>query len=124
MNSGDIAVEGIVTITDDKNNSKTLEPKFIIRNNQVIPLRDLWWQESIYARLTNIDPSTGAATIEIAKDNLEKPNIVLEIATNVPRQDILAIQAIEFPGINFVWLGCILMMVGLGFGMVLRLNKA
>lgn len=124
VEANDIAVEGIITITNSENESKTVKPKFIIRKNQVIPLRDLWWQESIYARLTNIDPSTGAATIEIAKDNLDKPNIVLEVATNVPRQDILAIQAIEFPGINFVWLGCILMMVGLGLGMILRLNKA
>ena len=120
----DIAVEGVLSIKNAEGVEKTLSPKFIIRNNKVIPLRDIWWQESLYARLSKIDPTTGEATMELAKDALEKPTIVLEVANNVPRQDILAIQAIEFPGINFVWLGCILMMVGLGLGMFLRFNKA
>jgi cytochrome c-type biogenesis protein CcmF len=124
VETGDIAVEGEVLIENASGDKKVLYPKFIIRDNQLIPLRDLWWQESLYVRLSNIDPSNGAATIELAKDNIDKPNIALEVATNVPRQDILAIQAIEFPGINFVWLGCIMMMVGLGLGMILRFNKA
>ncbi len=120
----DIGVECQLIIKDKEGRQKQLTPKFIIRNNQIIPLRDMWWQESFYARLTKIDPESGAATIEFAKDKQDRPNVFLEIATNVPRQDILAIQAIEFPGINFVWLGCILMMIGLGFGMVLRLSKS
>ncbi len=120
----DIAVEAQLTLTNSNGEEKILKPRFIIRDNQIVPLRDIWWQESLYVKLTNINPNTGEANIEVAKDKIVKPKIVLEVATNVPRQDILAIQAIEFPGINFVWLGCILMMVGLALGMILRLKKA
>jgi len=124
VESEDIAVEAKLTITSASGKSKELTPTFIIRDNKIVPLRDIWWQESVYAKLTKIDPNTGKATLELAKDIIEKPTIVLEVATNVPRQDILAIQAIEFPGINFVWLGCIFMMLGLGLGMFLRMRKA
>ena len=39
-----------------------------------------------------------------------------------PRADWLALQAIEFPGINFFWMGTILMMVGLLVNMILRIR--
>jgi len=46
--------------------------------------------------------------------------MTFEIAEGKPRTEYIVMQAILFPGINLVWLGSIMMMLGLGMGMVRR----
>ena len=122
LKANDVAIKGKLKISKD-GESKMLEPTFVVRGKRVFPIRDLWWQKSLYARLSSIDPATGKATFEFSQDIAEEPTAVIEIADNVPRQDIIAIEVIEFPGINLVWTGCILMMAGLGLGMGFRMLK-
>jgi len=43
-----------------------------------------------------------------------------EIADDVPRTDFIVLEAILFPGINFFWLGSLLMLGGLALSMVYR----
>ena len=40
----------------------------------------------------------------------------IEVAENFAREDYIVLEAILFPGINFFWLGTLLMMFGLGLG--------
>ena len=51
--------------------------------------------------------------IEIAHADMKSIEIPMEIAENSPREDWIVVEAIEFPGINFYWLGSILMISGM-----------
>ena len=42
------------------------------------------------------------------------------IAGDVPRSDILIMEAKIFPGINLVWLGCLMMLGGLVISLVAK----
>ncbi len=123
LKEGDVSINGKFLITNQEGKAKTLQPTFIVRDKQIIPIRDVWWEDGFYIKVDYIDPSNGTATVSISKDELVKKMVSLEIANNVPRQDLIAIEVLEFPGINLVWIGCILMMLGLGIGMFTRLIK-
>lgn len=121
LKEDDVSIKGNFTISNKEGKSKSLQPTFIVRDKQIIPIRDVWWEDGFYIKVDYIDPSNGTATVSVAKDNTARKIVSLEIADNVPRQDLIAIEVLEFPGINLVWFGCILMMLGLGIGMVTRL---
>lgn len=123
QNSEDISVKASLEITAPDGEQKIIEPTFTIRDKQILPVRDLWWQKAFYGRLSSIDPSTGKATLDFAVDQDAEQRVFLEIANNVPRSDLIAIEVLEFPGINFVWWGCIAMMLGLGLGSFYRLSS-
>jgi len=77
----------------------------------------------LFSNLVNLNPETSEATLLIAqgppRDAIHVP---VAIATKSSRSDWLALQAIEFPGINLFWFGTIAMMMGLLISMVLRLR--
>ena len=49
--------------------------------------------------------------------------IVIEYRDKKPKREYVVIQALVFPAIQLVWIGCILMMFGLFFSGVMRLKK-
>jgi len=62
-------------------------------------------------------------TFKIAVDNREDTELELLIASDAPRDDLLIVQADIFPGINLVWLGCLMMLGGLLISWVYRHKK-
>mgnify|MGYP000370579229 FL=1 len=77
----------------------------------------------MFSNLVNLNPETSEATLLIAQaPPRDAVRVPIAIATKSSRSDWLALQAIEFPGINLFWFGCIGMMVGLLISMVLRLR--
>ena len=49
--------------------------------------------------------------------------IPLEIAENVSRSDYIVLEAIVFPGINLVWIGSIMMLLGLAISFWKRMSS-
>lgn len=121
---GDISVSAQLQVTAANGTTGSLEPVFIIRDKVPSRIRDEHRELGIFANLVNLNPETSEATLLIAES---PPRGALEIpvavATNSARSDWLALQAIEFPGINLFWIGTIAMMGGLLISMVFRIRE-
>jgi cytochrome c-type biogenesis protein CcmF len=121
---GDIGVSAQLQITANDGTTGSLEPVFIIRDKTPSRIRDEHRELGLFANLVNLNPETSEATLLIA----EAPRrgalkIPVAVATNSARSDWLALQAIEFPGINLFWIGTIAMMCGLLISMVFRIRE-
>ena len=123
---GDIAVGALLRVRDAATETTlgTLQPVFVIREKQPHRVRDELRQLGLFAAMVNLDPETGAATLQIAQtDPREALRVPIAVATNSLRADWIGLQAIEFPGINLFWGGTILMMLGLLVGASFRRTR-
>ncbi len=109
---GDIAIAAVLHITGN-GIDEIAKPLYVIRNNQQMGIKSLSSASGLHIRLTNINPETEQFTFSIAAEDRKSKEVILSIATKVPRNDYLILQATIFPGINLFWLGCILMMFGM-----------
>ncbi|HRI62442.1 MAG TPA: cytochrome c assembly protein, partial [Saprospiraceae bacterium] len=121
---GDIAVGAVLEITPPATATATATatPIYLIRGNQPFSLKDEAPQFGLHFRFENIDPKAGVMTIGAAQADNEQRKIPLEIAENVARSDYIVLEAILFPGINLVWIGAIMMMIGLAIALWRRLT--
>jgi cytochrome c-type biogenesis protein CcmF len=108
---GDIALGAILSVQKDGISSE-LAPIFVIRNSQQFSIKDYAPVSDIHARFSSIDPNKGEMTFSIAKGNSSISEYPIVIAEDVPRSDILVLEAQVFPGINLVWSGSLLMLFG------------
>ena len=76
-------------------------------------LKDQIGDWNFHVRFTGIDPTTEQMDFEVAQGALAQPLIPVEFAENSYRTDYVVLEAIVFPGINFFWLGSVMMMLGL-----------
>ena len=113
MNDKEIAIAAQMVYRDEQYNT-LLNPIYVIRENQVnsIPVQSIL--PGITIKFSKIDPKTETMQFEYAiHEELSNVEIPILIAENAPRNDFIVIQVIEFPWINLVWLGGIIMLVGL-----------
>jgi cytochrome c-type biogenesis protein CcmF len=54
----------------------------------------------------------------------EEKKMLIEVLDSKKDGSYVVVQALIFPGINLVWLGSIMMMIGLLMGMMEKLLKA
>lgn len=85
-------------------------PKFIIQNNVIIPQEDIVEELGLKLVFWKINPEQG--TIEITMSE--------KVANN---KDFIVMQALVFPYINLLWLGCIVMAIGTFIAIVERIRK-
>ncbi|MDH3649856.1 MAG: cytochrome c biogenesis protein CcsA [Saprospiraceae bacterium] len=113
---GDVAVAAVLGVKTPDGRQGEVKPIFLIRNNRTFLVKDFDPMLGLSAKFASVDPQ--AETIQILLAEHDDPNlqIPVEVAENVPRNDFIVLEAIEFPGINFFWLGCVMMMGGLGLG--------
>ncbi|MEM6380987.1 MAG: cytochrome c assembly protein, partial [Bacteroidota bacterium] len=116
---GDIAVGAMVGIQAPSGNNYVASPVFFIRENNPYNLKDEIPSEGLHVRFIKLNPQTESATIWVAKSE-QSFNAPFELATDSFSSNWIVLQAIEFPGINYFWIGTILMMFGLGWSMVIR----
>jgi len=94
----DLAAKAQITLS--RGNTTTIaEPLYIIRDS--IPIPDIVTVEDwgLKLALQQIDPHDGSFTLAVWEhDSIKK--------------DFIVMQAIVFPQINLLWLGCIIMMIG------------
>lgn len=120
---GDIAVGAVLEVTPPTGTgTATATPVYLIRGNQPFSLKDELPQFGLHFRFENIDPKAGVLSIGVAQADNEQRKIPVEIAENVARSDYIVLEAIIFPGINLVWAGSIVMMLGLAIAMWQRLR--
>ncbi len=104
--AGDMPLTGILGIYDPTGN-KVEEARvlYYIRGRQQFGLSTKLPDLGLEVKMSNIivDPETG------------KGEIVFEVKEKAPKRDYVVIQALIFPGIQLVWIGCIMMMFGLLF---------
>ena len=117
----DIAVAAKLEITGPDGAKSSAAPVYLIRGNQPFSLKDEVAALGLHFRFESIDPKQGLLTIGVAQSGADARKIPLEIAENAARSDYIVLEAIVFPGINLVWIGSILMMLGLAFSLVRRL---
>ena len=119
----DIAVGAQMMAIKD-GNSYPIEPIFIIRGTSPMGVKAYVPELGIHIRFTGIDPTKELFSFKVAKDIREANYLIpLEVTENVQRADYVILQAQIFPGINLLWLGCILMMFGLFMSLILRLRS-
>ncbi len=110
---GDIAVAAGLEITAPDGRKAKAAPVYLIRDSQPFSLKDEAPSMGLHFRFENIDPKAGVLTIGVAETPANQAGIPVEIAENVTRSDYIVLEAIIFPGINLVWLGSIMMLIGL-----------
>lgn len=104
---GDIAVGAVIEVHNIEGRAPVqLRPVFFIRGNASFDIPDGNEELGLMLRLSRILP---------AEDKIQ-----LEVRDDKPRPPYVVMQALVFPLINFVWLGCIMMMLGLAMAMMQR----
>ena len=119
---GDIAIGADLVLTG---NERTfgLTPIYFIRNNRPLNIKDYEPISGIHVRFVSLEPQTGEMEIAISKDTRNNAELNFMIAEDVPRSDIIVLEAKEFPGINLFWLGSILMILGFIFALWQRKKR-
>lgn len=114
---GDIGVAAIIEVKDPAHPDyrEIQEPVFLVRDNQPFNIRSFSPGSGLHLRFVKVDPNDGMITLMAGRDPAYR-GLPLEVAENYIREDYIVLEAIIFPGINFFWLGSMLMMVGLGLG--------
>ncbi len=121
---GDVAAGMNLVITAKDGNTYQALPVFIIRNNQIFGFKDEVEALGLHIRFAGVDPDKETAQLFIAQAPINKtPAVPLEIATDSFRSDYIVLEAIEFPGINYFWIGTSLMMIGLTISMLHRIRN-
>lgn len=121
-NDGDIAVSAVMNVFKS-GQSGTAEPVYLIRGNKPYNLKDEVEEFGFHFRFTGIDPASETITMSLAKVDTDVRIVPMDIAENATRNDWIVLESIVFPGINFFWLGSLLMLIGLTISMWLRLEK-
>ncbi|GAB4377971.1 MAG: cytochrome c biogenesis protein CcsA [Salibacteraceae bacterium] len=112
LNESDIALGAFFTLYDRDKQSHQLEPLYVIRNRQyAVSVPDSIPELGIVINFINIDPNTQTFGFEV----IEKPTEF---------RDFIVMRAIIFPGINILWLGCVLMALGTFFAVIARIRRA
>jgi len=85
-------------------------PLYVIRNNSVQPVASKVDELGLQFMFWKIDPETGAVQISLQE---KKSNV----------RDFIVMQAMIFPYINILWLGCIIMVIGTVLAIVERVRN-
>jgi len=100
-----------------------LKPVYVIRNTKPFNIKDYEIKSGIHVRLVKIDPVKEEFSFLLAQDDRSNTDIVLDIAEDVSRNDIIVLEAKMFPGINLFWGGSCLMLLGFFLGLYNRRSQ-
>ena len=99
LNDSDVAVSAKLIVEDLNKSRHTVEPIFLIRNFSIYAMAEEVPELGLKFEFAKIDPATGKIRISsFEKKSNKKPFIIM--------------KAIVFPGINILWIGCFLMIIG------------
>jgi len=106
LQAEDIAVQANVKIYGETE-AYTLQPIYLIRDRMVGRIPDELTELGIRVTLMNIHPETDSFTLGV----------------ETTQKDYVVMKAIEFPFINILWTGTILMALGFGIAMYRRFSE-
>jgi cytochrome c-type biogenesis protein CcmF len=118
---GDLTL-GLKLNVASQGRSYEAEPIYVIRGNTPIPLQAEIEELGMHFVVSKIDPVAKTFTVQIAERDPKSIKYPISIAENVPRNDYIVLEATVNPGINYVWTGICMMMIGLAMAMFYRLK--
>lgn len=99
LHESDLAVAAVLEIQDVNKKIYKSEPLFIIRDMSVYTYDSYVNELGLKFTFDKIDPETGKIQLAVAEKKSNK-------------KDFVIMKAIIFPGINILWAGCIMMIIG------------
>ncbi|MFB6307149.1 MAG: hypothetical protein ABEH43_09230 [Flavobacteriales bacterium] len=112
LKSNDVALKAVIKILTDKNENYKANPLFVIRNDRhFINNTTVMKEAGFKLRFKMIKPDKNKFTFEIAREKADK------------KKDVIVMQAIVFPFINLLWMGCVVMVLGTALALVNRLKR-
>ena len=118
----DIAIHGVFDIKGPNQKTYVAEPLYYIREGSPFNLKAYVPDLGMHIRLERIEPESESFHLLLAQP-VPKPQLAIEFAEEVPRNDYIVLKAILFPGINLFWAGSLIMLLGMFLGMYKRLRK-
>ncbi len=100
LGPADIAVGATLRIVDVNNKKYSAEPVFIIHDFSIYSSDAQIPDLGLKISFDKIDPATGKIELSLQERKSNKRNFVI-------------MKAIIFPGINILWMGCLLMIIGI-----------
>lgn len=110
LRDSDIAVGADLRVLDASNKVYHAVPLFVIKGNYLVPEEASIEELGLRFAFTKINTDDGKVDITL-----------LEKKSN--SKDFIIMKAIIFPGINILWLGCVMMMLGSILAIVQRLKR-
>ncbi len=108
----DLAVRAMVGVKDSRGNVYEVEPLYILRDSVLlVPDPVIQDETGLRINFSKINPQTGKHKFTVA-----------EYASN--RKEFIVLQAIQFPMINILWIGCIVMFLGTIMAVRHRIKKS
>jgi cytochrome c-type biogenesis protein CcmF len=121
---GDIAIGAILQVTTPEGTQYQARPIYLIRGNQGLGIQDMVAEIGLNTGFARFDPNTETGQFYIAQSVPPSDfDVPVEVATDSLRSDYIVLEAIEFPGINYFWIGTTLMMIGLTISMAHRISQ-
>ncbi len=121
---GDIAIGAAMQITAPEGIQYRAQPIYLIRGSQGLGIQDVVSDIGLNIGFARFDPTKETGQFYIAQSVPPTDFAVpVEIATDSLRSDYIVLEAIEFPGINYFWIGTTLMMIGLTISMAHRISQ-
>jgi cytochrome c-type biogenesis protein CcmF len=111
LRENDIALSLNLKIRAMDGSVYTAEPVFVIRDNYIYPIEAKVEKLNLRFLFTKLDPVSGKVDLNV----FDKPEA---------KKEFIVLKAIIFPGINVLWLGCLVMIVGSIIAIYSRIKNA
>ena len=99
LRDSDIAVGALLRVEDINKTKYTANPVFIIKNFNAFSKAAAIDSLGLKFSFTKIDPGTGKIDLQVSEKKSNKKEFII-------------MKAIVFPGINILWIGCFMMIIG------------
>jgi cytochrome c-type biogenesis protein CcmF len=121
----DISLSAQISLIDQNTKDTLLfKPAFVIQNNQAVISYDYFDEKTgLILGIQKLDPEREELILSIARKNLNSIPVYIEVAEKSGRTDFIVLEAIVFPGINLVWAGSLLMLLGFALSIGLRYGR-
>ncbi|MDP5140824.1 MAG: cytochrome C biogenesis protein, partial [Spirosomaceae bacterium] len=107
INEGDAAAIATVRVLE-RDGEKILSPSFVIKNREVWSRPVVSSELGLRIQLTKIDPASGQFSFSVSRG----------------QREFIVLKALEKPQINLLWIGTLLLMIGISIATVRRFRIA
>lgn len=108
--NGDISVGARFSVYDQEFEKHTMIASFTLRGNQIIPNEERNDSLGLKLSLWKVYPADGSFDMYVSEKKSK-------------RRESIVMQAVVFPGINILWLGCIVMFIGTVLAVLARMKQ-
>lgn len=109
LKASDLALSAHISVLDGQKNVHKAYPIFVLQKNEILSTVEKIDDLGLIIQFIKIDPSHASYTFRIFQKNGNK-------------KDFIILKAIQFPMINVLWFGCIVMMIGGVISIIYRIR--